>query len=223
MSVKKIVIGALVIAGLVLLRRVAGDVFSLAVMQAYGERMLAFVSEHYLLAVAAFMAAYLSTALALPGALALTVLGGYLFGTLASALYVVVAATAGAATAFFLARYVAGESIQRTYAGQLRRFNDEMARHGASYLLVLRIVPLLPFFVVNYLSGLTKIRTSTFLVTTAAGMLPGAVICSFAGRRLRSIKSSADVLTPETILALVLLGVTALLPVAVHHMRKEKG
>lgn len=184
------------------------------------EALLAFVRARHVAAAFLFCAVYLSTAFFLPGALVLTVLGGFLFGFLPGALYANLSAAAGACLAFLASRYVAGDMMQKRYAQQLRGFNREIERHGPNYLLVLRIVPVLPFFVVNYLAGLTKISLPRFLFTTFLGMLPGSLVYSFAGRQLETIARPEDILSTGVMVALSLLAVLALLPVIVNALRK---
>lgn len=95
-----------------------------------------------------------------------------------------------------------GAWIQRRYKSQLKTFNIEITLHGYHYLLIFRIVPLLPFFMVNYLAGITHISVWTFIWTTAAGMLPGALVCSFAGQQLGVISSPENIFSTEVIISL---------------------
>ncbi len=172
-----------------------------------------FVEAHYLPSVTGFIGFELLTAFFLPGALVLTLLGGFLFGVVWGTVYVMVGMTFGGSLAFLFARFLAGNWIHARYEDHLKKFNKEVAHHGSSYLLMLIISPVLPFFVVNYLAGMTKMSLKRFFLTTAAGILPGCVIYAYAGQQFGNIHSIHDVMTPKLIIALSLLGILALLPV----------
>ena len=76
--------------------------------------------------------------------------------------------------------------MQQRYKKQLKRFNEEIARHGSNYLFVLRVTPVLPSFVINYLSGLTRISPWRFALFSLLGIAPGAVVYSLAGLQLKT-------------------------------------
>lgn len=185
--------------------------------------LLAWIEAHYPQAVLGYLLLCLATALFLPGALALIVAGGMLFGTLVGALLAVCGMTAGAAVAFLAARTLFGHWVQRRFQRKLETFNREMANHGPNYLLVLRIVPVAPFFVINYGAALTRIPLGTFIWTTAVGMLPGCLVYTFAGEQLRQVQGASDLVSGQVVAALVLLGLSALVPVVVHHWRRRRG
>ncbi len=172
-----------------------------------------FVQGNYLLSVLFFVLLTVSTAFLVPGAIVLMLAGGFFFGVLPGLLFAVTGLSLGAVTAFLAARYLLGEWIQERYKVLFASFNEEMQRHGNYYLITLRIVPVLPFFLVNILAGLTKVSLKKFAATTSIGLLPASFIYSFAGRRLAVINSPRDVLSPGMIAALLLLGVFILLPV----------
>jgi uncharacterized membrane protein YdjX (TVP38/TMEM64 family) len=181
-------------------------------------QLLLFIRAHYLQAVISFICLFICSALFLPGALALTVAGGMLFGTVPATIYANIGATAGAVLAFLIARSALAGSIQQRFKAELRRFNAELSRHGANYLLVLRMLPIAPFFVINYCAGITKIPLRTFIWTTSLGMLPGALIHAFIGHQLRQVNAASDIFSWKILLALLLLAVFALLPVMRHHL-----
>ncbi len=178
-----------------------------------------YVDAHYVLSAISFMAAVVSTAFFLPGAIAMTLVGGFLFGVVMGTVYLLAGATMGAALAFLASRYVIGNWLQHRYEQYLKAFNDEISRHGRNYLIVLRLVPVMPFFLVNYLAGITSMTLGTFVWTTAAGMLPGSLAYTFAGRELGNIESAGDIISPRLIFALLLLAFFALLPMFVRLYR----
>lgn len=191
-------------------------------LKQHRETLKNYVDDHYILTALGFIFVYLSTAFFIPGAIVLTLAAGFLFGTVPGAIYVNAGATAGATIAFLLSRYFIGGWIQRKYEKQMSAFNKEISRHGHNYLLTLRIIPILPFFVINYLAGLTEISLKKFIWTTSLGMLPGSLIYSFAGQQLATIDSVQGILSTKLVLSFVLLAVLALSPVIMHYIRKIK-
>ncbi len=173
----------------------------------------AYVEQHYLLAVAAFGAAFLSTAFFVPGAIILTISGGFLFGTVRGALYSSIFSTIASTVAFLVSRYLIGSWVQSRFHLQLVRFNDEIHRHGTNYLFVLRIVPVMPAFLINYLSGLTRISIARFMIVSFFGICPGAAVYSLAGRQLATIERAEDILSLGVLIGLLLLALLALAPV----------
>lgn len=196
-------------------------VFSVEYVRRNREAFLAMIGTHYLQSVACLILLYFATAFFLPGALALTVAGGLMFGTIEGAVYAVVGATGGAVAAFAAARSLFGAQMQRRFRKQLGRFNKEMEHHGPNYLLVLRLLPIAPFFVVNYGAAITRIPLKTFVWTTSLGMLPGALIHAFIGEQLRRADAASDLLSGKVVLALGLLALFAVAPVALHHLQQR--
>lgn len=184
------------------------------------EILLSYVDRNYAVSVLVFLCLYISTAFFIPGTLVLTVASGLLFGFIAGTCYAVAAASSGATLAFLTSRYLAGSWTQQRFGRQLEAFNREISRHGHHYLLAFRIVPVLPFFMVNYLAGLTNIPRWTFIWTTAAGMLPGALVSTYTGEQLGLVTSARDIFSPEVMTALVLLAVLVLLPPVMRHAKK---
>jgi uncharacterized membrane protein YdjX (TVP38/TMEM64 family) len=172
------------------------------------------VAEHYLLSVVIYIAVYIAvTAFSIPGAAVLTLAGGYLYGIFAGAFYVNIGATAGACAAFLASRYFIEESIQKKFEKQLKGFNSEIEENGVGYLLSLRFIPAVPFFLINLLAGVTKIGFLTFLWTTAVGIIPGSLVYSYAGSNLAEVRSASGILSPPIIMAFLLLALFSLIPV----------
>jgi len=141
--------------------------------------------------VIAFLIYVVATGFSLPGATVLSLSYGWYFGFWQGLLMVSFASTTGATIAFLTSRYFIGENVQRRYANRLKKFNESFENEGAFYLFTLRLVPLFPFFVVNLLMGLTKIRISTFWVVSQVGMFPATVVIVFAGSEI-SIQELAE-------------------------------
>jgi len=218
---KQLLLLVLFIGGIVLVRySPLGTLFTFENLKQHRDSLVALVRENYSLSVLSFVMLYVvTTALSIPGAVILTLAGGFLFGTAASVLYVNVGATAGAACAFLLARYLLGNRLQEKYHGQLEKFNRELDWNGTSYLLTLRLIPVFPFFLINFLAGLTKIPLKTFLWTTSAGIIPGTAVYAFAGQQLGSINSPADILSRNMIIAFLVLALFSLVPVIVKRFK----
>ncbi len=211
---KRFFLLAILIAVIVGLRFTGlGDVLTFDNLQRNKDALLAYVREHYAASVMAYIGIYIAAiALNAPGAAILTIAGGFLFGTAPAIVFANIGATTGAVLAFLLSRYLLGEWVQARYQSQLARFNKEIERNGTRYLLTLRLIPLFPFFVINFLSGLTTVPLRTFVWTTAVGIIPAGAVYAFAGQQIGSIRSPGEILSPGVILAFVLLALFALVP-----------
>jgi uncharacterized membrane protein YdjX (TVP38/TMEM64 family) len=193
-----------------------GGLFTFENLQQHRESLLLVVKEHYWLAVLSFICLYiLAASLSIPGAAVLTLAGGLFFGTLASTLYVNLGATTGATFAFLAARYLLGNRLQEKYQTQLGKFNTEIERSGTSYLLTLRLIPVFPFFLINFLAGLTAIPLRTFIWTTSIGIIPGTALYAFAGQQIGSLNSLSEILSKRMIAVFVVLALFALVPVLI--------
>jgi len=187
---------------------------SLDVLKANRDKLFAFTEEHYVSAVVLFILTYVAqTAFSLPGATLMTLAGGFLFGSVWAAIYVNIGATTGATLAFLAARYLFHGWVERRFGDRLSSFQEGFTRNAFNYLLTLRLIPLFPFFLVNLLSGLTRVRVGTYIAATALGIIPGSLAYTFAGRQLGTINSLAELASPRLLLAFTLLGLLFLLPV----------
>ncbi|MCP9759003.1 pyridine nucleotide-disulfide oxidoreductase [Aquitalea sp. S1-19] len=170
------------------------------------------VEAHYFAGVAIYFALYvLATALSLPGATLLTLLGGALFGLAAGTLIISFASTLGATLAFLSARYLLRDSVERRFAKTMRTVNAGISQEGKGYLFGLRLAPLFPFFVVNLVMGLTRMRVSTYAWVSQLGMLPATLVYVNAGEQLGTLQSVSGILSPLMLASFILL---AILPLA---------
>jgi uncharacterized membrane protein YdjX (TVP38/TMEM64 family) len=187
---------------------------SLDTLKANRDSLLVFTQDHYVPAVVLFILIYvLQTSFSLPGATIMTLAGGFLFGSLWGPLYVNIGATTGATLAFLAARYLFHQWVERKFGDRLGPIQDGFAKNAFSYLLTLRLIPFFPFFLVNLLSGLTRVKVSTYIVATGVGIIPGSVVYAFAGRQLGTINSLSELVSPRLLLAFSLLGLLMLVPV----------
>lgn len=172
----------------------------------------AFYADHRGMTVAVYFAVYVVvTALSLPGAAAMSLVGGAIFGLWLGVLVVSFASTIGATLAFLVARFLLRDAVQKRFGDRLEKINKGVARDGAFYLFTLRLVPIFPFFVINLAMALTPIRTLTFYIVSQIGMLPGTFVYINAGTQLAQIESAGGILSPGLILSFVLLGVFPLI------------
>ncbi|WP_369413363.1 TVP38/TMEM64 family protein [Microbulbifer guangxiensis] len=151
------------------------------------------------------------TGLSLPGAAILSLAAGALFGLLWGTVIVSFASSIGATLAFLAARYLLHDWVQARFGERLQAINRGVEREGTFYLFALRLVPVFPFFIINILMGLTRIRTWTFYWVSQLGMLPATVVYVNAGTQLAHIESLGDILSPPLILSFALLGAFPLL------------
>ena len=153
-----------------------------------------------------FAAVYLAVAtLALPGAAVLSLVGGALFGLGWGTALVLVCATVGATASMLISRHLLGPWVAGRWGAQLQAVQDGLARDGARFLLSLRLLPVVPFFLLNLLMGLVPLRTRTYLWVSALGMLPATVVYVNAGQALAQIRSLDGLLSPAVLASLVLL------------------
>ena len=187
---------------------------SLDALKANRDNLLVFTQDHYVSAVALFILVYIiQTSFSLPGATIMTLAGGFLFGSLWGPLYVNIGATTGATLAFLAARYLFHQWVERKFGDRLSPIQEGFAKNAFSYLLTLRLIPFFPFFLVNLLSGLTRVKVRTYVVATAVGIIPGSVVYAFAGRQLGTINARSELVSPRLLLAFSLLGLLMLIPV----------
>ena len=202
-----------------------GDSLTLARIQRSAISLKQQVDNHYMRSVFIFIGGYLVVNLWLPAAAILTLLAGFLFGVVWGAVYVDIAASAGAMAGFWISRYLIGDWIQQRWRRQLVWLNTQVADHGHFYLVFIRMVPMMPYALINYLAGLTKLPARTIIWTTALGSLPGIIIFCYAGQQLLMIQSVEDVLTKKVIAAMALLIVfsASIIVIRVMLMRKRKN
>ncbi len=151
------------------------------------------------------------TALSVPGATVMTLVGGAVFGLFWGLLLVSFASSLGATLAFLASRFLLRDWVQRHFGDRLRVINAGVGKDGGFYLFTLRLVPVFPFFVINLLMGLTPMRTRTFYWVSQIGMLAGTVVYVNAGTQLARIESMSGILSPALLGSFVLLGLFPLI------------
>jgi uncharacterized membrane protein YdjX (TVP38/TMEM64 family) len=193
---------------------------SLETLKGNRDRLLAFAEANYAGAVLVYIVLYcLQTTFSLPGAAIFTLAGGFLFGSFLGTLYVNIAATSGATLGFLAARYLLRDWVERKFGNRLGPIQEGFAKNAFSYLLTLRLIPIFPFFLVNLVSGLTRIKVGTYIVATAIGIIPGSFVYANAGRQLGSINSLSEIASPRVLGAFALLGLLSLVPIVYRKLR----
>lgn len=159
-----------------------------------------------------FVVIYIAvTALSLPGASIMTLAAGVMFGMMWGTALVSIASTVGATLAMLASRYLLRESVQSRFNSQLEKFNQGIDEEGAFYLFTLRLVPVVPFFIINLVMGLTRISVPVFFFVSQVGMFAGTLVYVNAGTQLAEVDSLAGILSLQLIAAFTLLGTLPLL------------
>jgi uncharacterized membrane protein YdjX (TVP38/TMEM64 family) len=221
----KIMIAALFAGAIVAFFAFGGEHYvNLETIKANRDLLLSFTAEHYAGAlVLAFVIYTAATAFSVPGGLVLSLTLGFLFGRWVATALIVVAGTLGATMLFLAARYLFADFARRRLGAVGKKINTGFTENAFSYLLFLRLVPLFPFFLVNLAPALTDIPVRTYVLATFIGILPGTFVFTNFGQTLGRIQSTGELFEPQTIAAFVLLGMFALVPVAVKKFRQNRG
>jgi uncharacterized membrane protein YdjX (TVP38/TMEM64 family) len=184
------------------------QLLTLEKLKSQQDTIVSYRNDHPLLATAIFALVYIMvTGLSLPGATILTLAGGAVFGLLLGTLIVSIASSIGATLAFLAARFLFRDTVNSKFGHQLKEIDAGVARDGGFYLFTLRLIPLIPFFVINLVMGLTVLKTRTFYWVSQAGMLAGTLVYVNAGTQLAKIESLSGILSPALIGSFALLGV----------------
>ena len=183
-----------------------GQILSLENFKASQADIVAAKDANPVLYIAGFLILYVAvTGLSIPGAAIMTLIAGALFGVIVGTIIVSFASTIGATLAFLSARFVLRDWVQGKFGERLRAIDEGLEKDGAFYLFTLRLIPVFPFFVINLLMGLTRIKTRTFFWVSQLGMLPATIVFVNAGTQISLIESTAGLLSPTLIASFVAL------------------
>ena len=189
-----------------------GRFFSLEYLKSQQAALDQLYTNRPLMVIAVFFFGYIAvTALSLPGAAILTLAAGALFGLLVGTLVVSFASSIGATLAFLVSRYLLRDTIESRFGEKLKTFNQNIEKDGAFYLFTVRLVPVFPFFLVNLVMGLTRLKTGLFYIVSQIGMLAGTLVFVNAGTQLAQIDSLNGILSPKLLLSFALLGIFPLI------------
>ena len=227
-SYKRLIPVAVLVVGLVLFFALdLGRFLSFEALRQNRATLLDWVDTYGIVAALIYMLIYaVAIAFSLPGGAVLTITGGFLFGSLWGTLCVVIAATAGATALFLIAKTSFGDALRAKAGPALQKMQEGFQEGALSYLLVLRLVPIFPFFLVNLVPAFLGVTLRVYVIGTFIGIIPGTFVFATVGAGLGSVFdqggsfSAAGILTPQIITALVGLAVLALIPVV---YKKIKG
>ena len=227
-SYKRLIPVAVLVVGLVLFFALdLGRFLSFEALRQNRATLLDWVDTYGIVAALIYMLIYaVAIAFSLPGGAVLTITGGFLFGSLWGTLCVVIAATAGATALFLIAKTSFGDALRAKAGPALQKMQEGFQEGALSYLLVLRLVPIFPFFLVNLVPAFLGVTLRVYVLGTFVGIIPGTFVFATVGAGLGSVFdqggsfSAAGILTPQIITALVGLAVLALIPVV---YKKIKG
>lgn len=207
--IKRIIIVILLIAAVAVFFIFDMDKYlTLSYLKKSKEFFSALYASHTVEVIGMYMAIYIVvTALSLPGAAVLTLAGGAFFGILVGTISVSFASTIGATLACLVSRFLLREWVQKKFGDKLTTINEGIENEGAFYLFTLRLIPIFPFFVINLVMGLTRMRLFTFYWVSQIGMLAGTIVYVNAGKELGKIDSLSGILSPGLIISFAILGI----------------
>ena len=183
-----------------------GQILTLENFKAQQAEIVSAKDANPLLYVGGFFLLYVAvTGLSIPGAAIMSLVAGALFGVVLGSIIVSFASTIGATLAFLSSRYLLRDWVQGKFGERLRAIDDGLAKDGAFYLFTLRLIPVFPFFVINLLMGLTRIKTWTFFWVSQLGMLAATIVFVNAGTQISRIESTSGLLSPMLIASFVAL------------------
>lgn len=228
MDQNKIKIGLLIVIVLAIIAFFFYDIqqyTTLDYIKAKQQNILEYYKQNFFFVLVLFIFLYvLVTALSLPVATFLTLVGGALFGFSTGLIIVSFASTIGATLAFLMARFLAQNYVQKNFKNQLSKINKKFKSEGSFYLFALRLVPVFPFFIINVVMGLMTIKTWTFYWVSQLGMLPGTIVYVYAGTQLAQIETFSDITSPSMLIAFALLGLFPLIAKNfIQFIRKDKN
>ncbi len=209
------------------------DYLTFDTLRAHREVLLGWRDSHYLLLALGFLGVYVTiVAFSLPGAAVASVTGGFLFGIVAGTAFNVIAATIGAAAIFLAARWGLGQALTarlEASEGTVAKVKEGLRDNEVSVLLLIRLVPAVPFFVANLLPALVGVKFRNFVWTTAVGIIPGAIVFTSIGVGLGAVFDRGEdpdlslLWEPHILLPLLGLSALAALPIVIKAVRGRKG
>jgi uncharacterized membrane protein YdjX (TVP38/TMEM64 family) len=230
-SVFRRIVPLLIIAvGLILFFVLGLDRYlSFDALHLHRQELVVWVQAHPWTAPLAYMLIYiLVVAFSVPGATVMTVSGGFLFGAMAGTLYAVIGATIGATLLFLIAKTALGDYLLARAGGNFNRMRQGFADDALSYLLVLRLIPVFPFFLVNLAPAFLGVSLRVYVIATFFGIIPAGFVYALAGAGIGGVLDRggvitvSGVLTPQILGALVGLALLALLPVIYKRFRRDR-
>ena len=170
-----------------------------------------YYKENPFFVISSFFIIYiLLVSFSIPQAAILTILSGALFGFVLGTIIASFASSIGALFVFLIARFVLGDKLQKKYPHRFKKINEGIEKEGSFYLFSLRLVPVFPFFLINLLMGITKIKAYKYYAITQIGALPGTMVYVYLGTTLADLDSLQGQIPIGLIIAFTLIGVAPL-------------
>lgn len=203
---------------------------SFDVLRENRQNLLDLVAQYGFVAGLGFTAVYaVATAFSIPGGAILTITAGFLFGPFIGAIYVLLGATLGASALFLAARYAFADLLRAKAGPAIRKMEDGFREDAFNYLLVLRLVPLFPFFVVNLVPAFLGVSLKVYVIATFIGIIPGTFVYALVGNGLGAIFDRGEVpdlgtiFQPQFLAPILGLAVLAVIPVIYKKVKARKG
>ena len=230
LSVKRLIPAAILMAGLAAFFALDLDRYlSLDTLKEHRVAIQAWVGGNGLLAALVYMAIYATAvAFSVPGATVITVTGGFLYGPFLGTLYTVIGATTGSAAVFLAARYAFGDWLRARAGPSIRRMETEFRENGVSYMLVLRLVPLFPFFLVNLVPAFLGVSFRLYLICTLVGIIPGSFVYALVGDGAGAVLDQGGnldlgiIFSPRVLAPIIGLSVLSCIPLIYKKIRDRR-
>ena len=185
--------------------------FSFETVKSQHDKLNEFIKLNYSLSVVVFFIIYvIVTAFALPFGALKTILAGALFGLIPGVILTSFASSIGSTLCLLMSRFVLRDYIEKKYSTYLKKINEGIKKDGIYYLFFLRLSPIFPFFIINLVFGLTKMKALTFYLVSQIGMFLGTIIFVNAGVQLSKINKIEDILSIEIVISFILIGLVPL-------------
>ena len=228
-SLKRLLPLAVIVVGLAIFVAAGGhEYLSFDALAEHRDTLLRWSEENMVFAVVVFWLAYVATvAFSLPGAAWMTLIGGFVFGTWAATIYVVTAATVGAVAIFLAARYAFRDYFAEKAGRWVKRFEAGFNENALSYMLVLRLVPIFPFWMVNLAPAFVGVPLRTYAIGTLIGIIPGSWVYCSVGNGLGAVFDRGEtpdlgiIFEPQILTPIIGLAVLSLIPVVYKRFRSN--
>lgn len=201
---------------------------SFTALTQYHHTLQQWTNTHYAASVCLFMLVYIvAVSISLPGASILTLLGGFLFGIIPGAIYVVLSASIGAAIIFLAVKTALGDMLQRKAKGWVSKLEAGFRKNAFNYLLFLRLIPLFPFWVINIVPALLNVNLRVFFIATILGIIPGTTVYVAVGNGLSAIFKTGGtpdlsiIFKPSVLIPILCLAALSLVPLLYQKLRKK--
>lgn len=207
-----------------------GSYFSYGTLRDHRATVTGFVDDNYILAALSFILIYIIVvAFSLPVALYMSVIGGFLFGSVYGTVWIVIGATIGASALFLIARTTLGRLLKVKAGGTLDKMEAGFRANEWSYMFVLRLVPLFPFYLVNIVPAFLGVRTTTYIVATFFGIIPGAFVLASFGNGADALLEDdmlpglGEFFRLEVAIPIVGLVILSLIPILYRRLRSRRA